>query len=265
MTEERKPAPCADATMTRRPIRRPFTLCAILRVSVAFIGIGSWAGDAAASTYVLTDKFESYPTGVWNEGSAHGPWYVDFNGYGSVGIGGKTAGTKYHYQKPMVSTTPDETHASMVVSTNTFDGVDMTMRQRTVKQLRTGSKPNPWEEAWTVWGYSDDSHFYYFIFKPEGIELGKEHPGYPGAQRFLYTDTSPKMTIGTWNTIRVRQVNAAIDVWVNGVQVIRGFVDSPGPAGDQPYTEGKIGMYEEDAYVNFDNVRAQSTGASSPQ
>ncbi len=77
-------------------------------------------------------------------------------------------------------------------------------------------------------------------------------------------NTNPKMTIGTWNTIRVRQVNATIDVWVNGFQVISGLVDSPGPAGDQPYTTGKIGMYNEDAYVNFDNVKAKSTGASSP-
>ncbi len=223
------------------------------------ISAGAGAKNASAAGNYLADDFGSHSIKSWEEGSTHEPWYVDYDGYGSVGVEANNAGNKYHYQRPMVSTSPEETHASMVHSTKSFDGVDMTMRQKTAKRLRRGSQPNPWEVAWVVWGYRDDAHFYYFIFKPNGIELGKVHPGYPGGQRYLYTATSPRMTIGKWDTIRVRQVGAEINVWVDGDRVVRGFVDSPGQAGDRPYTTGRIGMYNEDAHVRFDNVTAVST------
>ena len=234
-------------------------LVAVSVMTAAAVGGTSFVKDADAHDRRLADGFEHYPASTWAEGSTHGPWQVDYNGYGGVGIGARPTGTKYHYQKPMAATAPGETHASMIVSTKRFAGVDMTLRQKTVRQLRTGSEQNPWEVAWVVWGYRDDLHFYYFIFKTNGIELGKVHPGYPGAQRYLYTSSRPRMTIGRWNTIRVRQVGTTIDVWVDGVRVVRGLVDSPGPAGDQPYTTGKIGMYNEDAYVRFDDLSAVST------
>lgn len=232
----------------------------VLLVAIFFVGTGPRADAADARGYELRDDFESYPAGVWSEGDTRGPWYVRYDGYGGVGVRTSSTDTKYHYQKPMASAAPGETHASMVLSTKTFAGVDMSLRQQTAKQLRTGSAPNPWEVAWVVWGYRDDSHFYYFVFKPNGIELGKAHPGYPGAQRFLYTAPNPRMSIGEWDKVRVRQVGATIDVWVDGVRVVKGFVDSPGPAGDRPYTRGRIGMYNEDSSVRFDNVRAVSTG-----
>ncbi len=218
---------------------------------------------SGASDSQLVSNFESYPNGAWAEGSTHSPWYVEYNGYGSVGVQ-QLLSTKVHYQRPMTSTYPYETHASMVVSNQTFNGVDLSLRHKTQKQLRRNSRPNPWEVGWTVWGHADDQHFYYFIFKPNGIELGKVHPDYPGAQRYLYTASSPKQSIGLWYTVRVRQVGATMDVWVNGNQVIKGFIDTPGPAGDEPYYSGKIGMYNEDCHCLFDNVRAVSTSTGLP-
>ena len=235
-----------------------------LLASVTFFGTGSFADKAEASDHDLADGFEPYATEEWKEGSTHDSWYVDYNGYGTTGIGARSGGTKYHYQKPKASTRPSETHASMVVTREMFNGVDMTIRQRTVAQLRKNSMPNPWEVAWTVWGYTDDEHYYYFVFKPNGVELGKVDPGCAdggwGGQCYLYTSSTPRMAVGTWNTIRVRQVDATIDVWVNGKQVVKGLTDTPALSeGTRPHLSGKIGMYNEDAHVRFDDVRASST------
>lgn len=230
-------------------------LTILLAVCVAVVA----ARHAQAAS--LTSDFQSYPTGTWAEGGTYGKWYVEYNGYGSVGIAKPSSlyTNKVHYQKPMTSTTPGETHASMVVSTQTFNGVDLTMRVKTVKQLRQGSLPNNWEVAWVVWGHSDDDHFYYFIPKPDGIEMGKVHPDYPGMQRYLVTASSPDTPVGTWNKVRVRQVGGTIDVWLNGTQVIKGFRDTGGPARDAAYLSGRVGMYNEDAHVYFDDVSAVST------
>ncbi|WP_219975906.1 family 16 glycoside hydrolase [Rubrobacter xylanophilus] len=208
---------------------------------------------AEAEGGAFRDDFSSYAAGEWPEGSLQEGWRVVYNGYGEVGV------TRWgrHYQWPAVATAAAETHASLVVSRRKFSGVDLTLRQKTVRHLRRGSEPNPWEVAWVLWGYRSDTRFYYFILKPNGIELGKAHPGYPGAQRFLYTASSPRLSLGEWNRIRVRQVGRTIDVWVDGVLVVDRFVDTPGPAGDGPYLEGSVGMYTEDAHTLFDDVRAR--------
>ena len=217
--------------------------------------------NAAAQTATMNDGFDSYPAEQWAEGSTQGNWHVGFNGYGSVGITqpSRKNPNKVHYQKPLAATSPGETHSSMVVSTPVYNGVDYTVSLRTVKQLRTGSAPNPWEVAWVVWGYSDYLHFYYFVPKPNGIELGKVHPSYPGGQRFLRTSNTPQAAVGSWHTVRVRQAGSVIDVWLNGTPVVSGLRDDPGPAGEAHYASGRVGMYNEDAHVHFDDVRVAST------
>ena len=67
-----------------------------------------------------------------------------------------------------------------------FTDIDMTTTLGTVRQVRNGPA-NPWEVAWLLWHYTDDQHFYSIVLKPNGWELGKEDPAYPGAQRFLAT------------------------------------------------------------------------------
>lgn len=215
------------------------------------------------------DDFDRYSSGEWAEGSSHGGWEVAYNGYGSVGI--ETDGSNVHYQRPAMSRSPDETHASLTVSSRTFEGVDVTVRARTVRQLRQGSEPNEWEVAWLVWHYTDEGRFYYFIPKPTGWELGKvddtrRDPAGPactwpeyqncrhdGAQRYLATGTSTRFPVGSWHTVRVRETGGTSTVWVNGRRVVR-FTDTR-----TPYRSGRIGLYNEDAWVRFDDVRAVDT------
>lgn len=61
------------------------------------------------------------------------------------------------------------------------------------------SKPNPWEVGWLLWCFSPDPthpydpsptsnsnfRFYALTLKPNGWEVSKQDPAYPGGQRFL--------------------------------------------------------------------------------
>jgi hypothetical protein len=118
----------------------------------------------------------------------------------------------------------------------------------TTKQLRTSSTPRPWEVAWVLWHYTDNTHFYYFIAKPNGWELGKEDPAYPGFQRFLATNSYPTYPIDPWYKIRIVQVADTIQVFVNDVGIVT-FTDQ-----ETPYNAGRVGLYSEDAEAYFDNV-----------
>jgi Domain of Unknown Function (DUF1080) len=120
-------------------------------------------------------------------------------------------------------------------------------RVQTVRQLRTGSSPNPWECAWIVWSYQDDAHFYYLALKPTGWELGKRDPDYPGGQRFLASG-SRKFPVGAWHTFIIRQAGATIDARANGEHVVS-FTDA-----ERPYAGGRLGIYAEDSEVQVDDI-----------
>jgi hypothetical protein len=144
----------------------------------------------------------------------------------------------------MASRRPDETHAALVRTRQVYGDVDFTVELRTDAQLRLNSPPNPWEVGWVLWNYNDNTHFYYVILKPNGWELGKEDPAYPGAQRFLVTgeDAFP---IGRTYAVRVRQVGNQMTVWVDGVRLVT-FTDT-----ERPYTSGAVALYTEDATASF--------------
>ena len=149
---------------------------------------------------------------------------------------------------PQASTSPGETHAALVVSQQGFTDVRFSAGFETLEQLRTGSTPNPWESAWAVFDYQDNTHFYYVAFKPNGWELGKADPAYPGAQRFLATGSTPVSAIGTEHSFDIQQDGNVIKVWLDG-ELLTTFTDN-----ERPYLGGKVGFYTEDAKVAFDNV-----------
>ncbi|MGI5527604.1 hypothetical protein ACQEVX_09325 [Streptomyces syringium] len=138
-------------------------LAAAVLVGAAFAVAGLWGGGDDA------------PDRPWAEGSVHGPWRSVFDGHGD-NVGSDTALTL----SPMPSRVPEETHAGLIVSTAVYTDVDFRSRMRTVAQLRV-PRPNPWEVPWLVWAYTDPEHFYYITLKPNGWELGKRDPAYPGA------------------------------------------------------------------------------------
>lgn len=214
---------------------------------------------------IFAETFETAPSGTWADGSTQGQWYVQYNGYGSVGKA--LDGTSVVSLSPKASTSPDETHAAMVTSSNSLSGdIDLTARIHTVQQLRTGSAPNAWETGWLVWNYGGDEHFYYLILKPNGWELGKSDNSrldpagpvctwpsyvnclYPGAQRYLATGSSPTFAVGSWHVARVVQVGSTIKAYGDGL-LLGTVTDS-----SNTYTSGKLGLYTEDARVSFDDI-----------
>lgn len=193
-----------------------------------------------------TPTATSSATSTWADGTLHGDWFANYNGYGSVWQDGDI------HLSPKASTSAGETHAALVTSQASYRDVDTTTTMTTLSQLRTGSAPNAWECGWLLWNYTDDTHFYYVALKPNGFELGKEDPAYPGAQRFLVTLSNPRFAIGSSHTIRVNQVGATMIVWVDG-SVITTFTDT-----ERPYTAGHVGLYDEDSHVSFTPARSIS-------
>lgn len=193
------------------------------------------AGDVEG----LAALFGCLPDGARSNG-----WTVRFAGYGCAAIG--VDGGSVLALRPRAAASADATHAGLVLGPS-LSSRDAAARFRvrvfTARQLRTGSAPNPWEVAWVVWHYTDDDHFYYFIAKPNGWELGKRDPAYPGGQRFLATGSERRFPVGQWYDVDVAQRGATITVSVDGRTLVM-FEDR-----ERPYTAGAVGLYSEDAAV----------------
>ena len=220
-------------------------LVAVVSTALA-LGI---AAPSNAGSLSLRDDFEAKPTTVWAEGSTHGAWTTQFDGYGKVAV--QDAGSNVLMLRPEVSESAGETHAALVTSERIFSDMKLSVRAKTAKQLREGT-PNPWESAWVIWNYKDNTHFYYLALKPNGWEVGKADPNYKGAQRFLATGSNMKFPVGTWASVQVTQVGPTMTVSVNG-QVLTKLTDK-----ERPYTSGSVGFYNEDAKTYFDDVRVAS-------
>lgn len=232
-------------------ISRPaIALVAGLLVAVSLLGTVATPAGAATTTLswqvALRSSFTAVPAGVlWRDGQTYGAWRSDFNGYGATKV--RVLDQRVLSQRPKAATRPSQTHASLVTTRRRFGTIDVSAQLRTVRQLRTGSRPNPWEVAWVLWNYRDNVHFYYLVLKPNGWELGKEDPAYPGAQRFLATG-SGSFPVGRWHGVRIRQVGNVITVWADGVRLTR-FRDT-----ERPYLTGRVGLYNEDAEVHFRRI-----------
>jgi hypothetical protein len=220
-------------------------LVALLACAAALL---SQQSAYATTTTVFSSGFQSLPltSTSWSDGSRHGAWRAVYNGYGVTGIG--LDGSQVLSERPRASLTPGTTHASLVTTRASYGDTDVRVDLRTVAQLRQPF-PNPWEVAWVLWHYTDDTHFYSLVLKPNGWELGKEDPAYPGAQRYLRTGSSPRFAVGAWHHVHIRQVGAAITVWADGHK-LASVTDK-----QRPYSSGRLGLYNEDALVHFDHVR----------
>ena len=235
------PSPTPTATATATPTPSPTA------TATATATATPTATSSTTPTTLFTDDFSGLPLGTgWLDGSTHGGWVSTYNGYGLNGTA--LDGTQVLTESPQVSSTSGVTHASLVNTTASFGDMDTTVRLRTVQQLRTPT-PNAWEVAWVLWHYTDDTHFYYLALKPNGWELGKEDPAYPGAQRYLKTSSSPTYAVGSWHTVRVRQIGNVMTVWADGTQ-LASFTDN-----ERPYPNGTLGLYNEDSLVHFDDVK----------
>lgn len=182
------------------------------------------------------------------QGEQFGAWTVRFDGYGCVTVSNK-GGKGTLAMGPKSAEKGWQTHAPLVLGPSYGSELLFHSRVETTAQLRDGA-PNPWEVAWIIWQYEDDSRFYYFIPKPNGWELGKRDPAYPGGQRFLASGHLETFPIGKVYDVTIVQHGDKIAVFMDGREIVR-TRDT-----EQPYTKGRIGIYAEDAAIKVHSVRA---------
>jgi len=206
------------------------------------------------ATAVWSDSF-ALQYSLWDgDTSPDGNWYCAWAGYGQVGTQSVDADLAMRL-RPAQSTQPGETHSSLAVSLTEFQNALIEVEVRTSEQLRIQqqgrrwrSRPRAWEVAWLLFRVVDTSNFYYFAVKPNGCEFGKL---VGGVQNILWTSTAPKLTIGNWDQWTVSAVGGHFTVWVNGA-VAMDYLDF---AALPALASGSVGLYCEDADVQFDNVR----------
>lgn len=201
----------------------------------------------------FSDSFsDTYDLSTDGTTSPNGKWLNKFGGYGKKG-----ANNGFFYQFPKTSTSPGETHASLTLSTVKFTDFQLDLDMKTVQQLRQNSKPNSWETAWIHWHYTDSSNFYSLVLKTSGFQIEKKDGSI--TELFLVTNSTPKVTIGTYQHLKLIHTNSTsntprIQVWVDGT-LAADYIDNVKYQPNNPILQsGVIGLYCEDSVVNFDNV-----------
>jgi len=176
---------------------------------------------------------------------------AEFSGFGCVFVSSR-ARTPVVVLSPGRAVADDVTHSAAVLSRSSGVsrvGADV----RLVRQLRP--VPNPWESGWLLSRYSS-SGFYYAALKTNGVELGRGVFADPGAQRFLFTASSPAARPGR----RTRLVFSAVDAPGGCVRLrLRAgysalLVASALDCSD-PLPAGRAGFYAEDARVEVSAIR----------
>jgi len=205
--------------------------------------------DATPPTGNFHDDFSAYPAGSeYPQGTTFGQWNVVQSGYGHVKIVDNGGGNNALELKPKAQSGQTATSSTEVIGPQHGDEFTFSGTISTPEQLRQGATPNAWETAWLVWNYTDNDHFYYFVPRANGWELGKRDPAYAGGQRFLATG-SEGWPLADSKQFTISKQGGTIEVKING-KVIATVTDD-----DQPYNgNGRIGIYSEDARVLADDI-----------
>ena len=220
-----------------------FLLAAFLLVTVPLAMISANPTNLRMYDNFAFDKAYSLTDGQ----TSPGLWIAQYNGYGYTGVQ-NVGGTNMFVLQPKTSTSSSETHASLVTTTNSFADISVNFDVRTVKQLRQNNAPKAWETAWIFFRYTSENNFYYFTWKPTGIELGKKQGS--STQIYLVTEATPQLILNTWSNWQINAIGNHIQILLNGAKVID-YVDK---TMSSQLSSGAIGLYCEDALVNFANL-----------
>jgi hypothetical protein len=196
----------------------------------------------------FTDDFSGYAAGdCVPDGARIGRWNVVSTGFGCVKAAGEGE-ERWMHASTRRSALSSETHAVLLTGPSVSAPFSFSAKVMTVEQNRTDAPPNGWEAAWLLWDYTDREHFYYFIAKPDGWELGKHDPAFRGGQRFLIEGKEPVFPLRTWSKITISQSGRRIFVRV-GSRLVTAFTDV-----QRPYESGRVGLYGEDCFARFADV-----------
>ena len=198
----------------------------------------------------MFDDFSNWPE--WNKNSEgslspNEKWVIAYKGGGIIDV----VSDNHEINNNVVVLEPEfvenETRAPLLLTKEKYKDFILSLDVRTDKQLRP-ENPNPWEVAWVLWRYVDDTHFNYFTLKPNGTECGKYDGGVnPVDQLFICDSEFPTTYIGKWDHWDIIVKGDHITILVNG-KIIHDFDDN------SSFDTGQIGLYNEDARTSFDNI-----------
>jgi len=209
-------------------------------------------------TYVL-DNLQISPNGKWYA------WYAGSEKEpGAQGVRADSNGTgNVFYSEspsPERQTLKKRTFSTLTLSTQSYRNFQLSLDVRTISQTRTSYAPNPWEVAWVFWhdvgngtDPIDKTHFYYFLVKTNGVEIGKYDGGTnPESQKIIKSKTYPNQTtlktdFGKWQNWNIIVIDNHIISRVNNITAF----DIRDTAS---FGSGRIGLYNEDSRTEFRNV-----------
>jgi hypothetical protein len=203
-------------------------------------------------------------------------------------LSSSTLTNRIFFQHPKAASTPSETHSCLALSTRKYVTGTVSLDIRTDSQLRTGSSPATDEVAQVFFKYVNATHYYYFLLKSDGWELGKKdnlstnvNPDY---KRILDSGATPTITTGTFQhvEISIEYENAAVNflyadennnpfriiVTVDDVEIANvldnGYLSDTNGAINTPTLvlscAGSVGLYSKDARGAFDNINIVDSG-----
>ena len=173
---------------------------------------------------------------------------VIYDGYGEVTMGDNSL---VYY--PKIATSPDETHACLVLLKETigkkYKRFSLKFKGEVVEQLRQGSSPNTWETMWIIFNYKGDGgeneSGTYFVHKTNGTEMGQF---VNLDQTYLATNDKIPCVIGQFYDYEIIKTETSYEFKINGKSVIKHTNNKIKPTGS-------IGFYCEDAKISLSNIQ----------
>jgi 3-keto-disaccharide hydrolase len=218
-----------------------------------------------SAKYLYDDFLEGQYNLNNNEVSPNGKWFHWYSGShskpGNQGVRPSTTtlGNVFFLESP-APIHEGQTYSSLTLSTRSYKNFHMNLDVRTVSQTRENSPPNPWEVAWVFWhavgngtDEMDRTHFYYFLVKTNGLDIGKYDGGTnPDSQQIIAIKYYPLETsiynkIGAWYNLDIIVLNDHITVKVNNATAFD-IINSAS------FVSGRIGLYNEDSKTEFRNI-----------
>jgi len=211
--------------------------------------------NATTSAPVYDDFSDGVYTLEQGVMSPNSNWFSLWDGDGSMGVKQMHDGNNVLFLEPKPSTESTETRSALVLSALEYKDFVLSLDVMTERQLRQNTPPNPWEVAWIIWRWQDNTHFYYFNVAFDASEVGKYDGGQnPQNQKFLVSTETLTAVVGQWMHWDITVRGDHITVEVDGTRIFD-FEDS------SSFDTGKLGLYTEDAAVVFDNIRITPTMA----
>lgn len=123
-------------------------------------------------------------------------------------------------------------------------------------------RANSWEVFWLFFNYQAQEKgkkTNYFIFKPNGVELGKAWGDVD--QEFLATASSPQAKIGKGYELTLFKKDQSVQAYIDGQLVLNFAADSLNNTKKTLFDEaGQIGLYSEDALVRIHQIDVCDAG-----